>query len=145
IEQTGTATGQRGRRHGASSPILARDDGQLAGAVREELLKKIERLVHGLRVRERTEVTRRSIAERASPEDPREVFAERDLHVRIRLVVFEPDVVAGTVLLDEVVLEKEGLRDAVGQDVLEPIGALHHSDEANVEARAEVVTHAVAE
>ena len=145
IEQAGTAAGQCGGRDGASASVLACDDRQLAGAVRKELLQKVERLVHRLRVRKRTEIARRPIAERALPEDPREILTEGDLHIGIRLVVFEPDVVAGPVLLDEIVLEEEGFRDAVGEHVLEPLGALHHSDKANVEARAEVVAHPVAE
>src|SRR6266550_177802 len=145
IEQARTATGQRGRRHGASASVLACDDRQLAGAVREELLEKVERLVDGLGVRERTEVARSSIAERAGPEDPRKVLTERDLHIRIRLVVFEPDVVAGAVLLDEVVLEKKGLRDAAREHVLEPLRALHHAHETDVEARAEGVPPPVAQ
>src|SRR5258708_39545168 len=104
-----------------AASVLARDDRQLAGAVREELLQGIERLVDGLRVGVRTEVARGAIAERPRPQDPREVLTERDLHVRVRLVVLEPDVVARPVLLDEIRLEEVGLRDAAGEDVLETV------------------------
>ena len=65
VEQARAATGKGAWRHGLAAAIDVRVDPQLAGAVRKELLQEVERLVHGLRVRERTEVARRAVAERA--------------------------------------------------------------------------------
>ena len=48
-------------------------------------------------------------------------------------------------LLDEVRLEQVRLGDAVGEYVLETLGAFDHTDVADLEARSEVRTHAVAE
>ena len=47
VEQQAGATARQCRRgYGASAPVFARDDVQLAGAVRKEFLQEIERLVH---------------------------------------------------------------------------------------------------
>ncbi|TME29532.1 MAG: IclR family transcriptional regulator [Chloroflexi bacterium] len=49
------------------------------------------------------------------------------------------------VLLDEIGLEQERLGNAPRQDVLETFSALHHADETNIQARAEVVADSVAQ
>src|SRR5207237_7268105 len=120
------ATRQRARRHGLAAPVLGSgDDRQLAGPVGEELLQEIERLVDRFRVRVRTEVARRPIAELTGPEDPREILPEGDLDVGIGLVVLEPDVVQGPVMLDEVLLEEVGLGVADGEYVVEELSSIY--------------------
>ena len=143
-EEARTTARQRRRRDGLPPAVGVRDDRELAGAVRKELLQKVERLVDRLGVRERTEVPGGAVPERPRPEDAGEILSEGHLHIGIGLVVLEPDVVAGMVLLDEVRLEEERLRDAAGEDVLEPLGALDHPYKTHVQARAEVRTHTVA-
>jgi hypothetical protein len=123
--------------------LVAREDRQLAGAVRKQLLQEIERLVHGLRVREGSEVARRAVAERARAQDARKVLAERDLHVGVGLVVLEADVVARLVLLDEARLEEVGLGDRARDRELDAFRALDHADVADVQAGAEVGTDPV--
>src|SRR5437870_1788117 len=67
VEQEAGATArQRRRGYGASAPVFARDDVQLAGTVRKEFLQEIERLVHGLGIRERSEVAGAAVADRKS-------------------------------------------------------------------------------
>ena len=53
------------------------------------------------------------------PLDAREVVVQRDLDVRVALVVLEADVERGLEALDEVALEQERLADRVGHRVLE--------------------------
>ena len=144
-EEAGTAAGQRGGRDRPAATVIAGHDVELARAVRKELLQEIERLVHRFGVGERPEVASAAVAECSRPKDPRKILAERDLHVGIRLVVLETDVVAGVMLLDEVRLEEERLRDAVGQDVFQTFGALHHPDVPDLETRAEIGPHPIAE
>jgi len=48
------------------------------------------------------------------------------------------------VLLDQIRLEQVRLGDAVGQHVLESLGALDHAHVADFEARPEIRPHAVA-
>ncbi len=137
-EEAWSPAGQRARWNGAAFALVAREDRQLAGAIGKQLLQQIERLVHGLRIRERPEVTRGSVAERACPQDAREVLAERDLHVGIGLVVLEPDVVARLVLLDEARLEEICLGDRPRHRELDAVRALDHADVADIQGRAEV-------
>ena len=137
-EQARSPTGQRARRDGTTATLFSREDRQLARAIREQLLEQIERLVDRLRVRERSEVTRGPVAERARPEDARKVLAECDLHVRIGLVVLEADVVARLVLLDEARLEEVRLGDRACDRELDAFRPLDHADVANIQGRAEV-------
>src|SRR6266550_8056573 len=101
-EKARATAGERRGRHRPAAAVVAGHDVELAGAIRKELLEQIERLVHGLGVRERPEVASAAIAEGAGAQDPRKVLTECDLDVRIRLVVLEANVVARVVLLDEV-------------------------------------------
>ncbi len=83
------------------------------------------------------------------PLDPGEIVAERDLDVRVRLVVLEPDVVLRLVALHEVALEQERLRDRVGQRVLDVDDPIDDgADEVQVGGRRlllPVAPHAAAE
>ena len=144
-EEAGSSTGKRARRDGAPAALVVREDRELAGPVWEQLLEQIERLIDGLRVRERSEIARGAVAERARAKDAWEIFAQRDLHVGIGLVVLEPDVVARLVLLDEIRLEEVGLRDRAGHGEFHALGPLDQADVADVETRPEVRSDAVAE
>ena len=82
-EKARPAARKRGRWHGPSFAVRVGDDVQLAGAVGEELLQKIERLIDRLRIRERPEVPGAPIAERPRAQHARKILTESDLHVRI--------------------------------------------------------------
>ncbi len=71
---------------------------------------------------------------------PRKRFGGRQLQIRIVFVVAQQDVVARIALLDQVVLERQGLDDRVGDDDLEARGFV----EQRVVARAEAVGAKVA-
>ena len=64
-------------------------------------------------------------AQAASDEDLGIAVAERELHVRVGLVVAKQDVEAWLALLDEVVFKGEGLAFVVDEDVVE-VDSLAH-------------------
>ena len=102
-------------------PVL---DVDRAGAEREQPADEVHRLVHARRRGVRPEVAAAVVHELARPLDAREVVAQRDLDVRVALVVLEPDVEAGLEPLDEVRLEEQRLRHAVDLghlDVRDPV------------------------
>ena len=67
----------------------------------------------------RPEVAAAVVGQPAGALDPREVVGERDLDVRVALVVLEPDVEARLEALDQVRLEEQRLGDRVGLGDLE--------------------------
>ena len=82
-----------------------------AGPEREEPPDEVHRLVDARRRRVRPEVAAAVVDELAGPLDAREVVGQRDLDVRVALVVLEADVEARLVALDEVGLEEQRLAD----------------------------------
>src|SRR5439155_12124907 len=94
-------------------------DLQVAGAEREDLAQQLERLVDARRGCIRPEIAAAVAGELSSADDAREVLAQGDLDERVALIVAQPDVEARPMLLDEVVLEKIGLANRVGDDVLD--------------------------
>ena len=54
--------------------------------------------------------------------DARVLLRLRQAEIRVALVVAQQHVVPGRALLDDVVLERQGLHDRVGDDHLEPVG-----------------------
>ena len=113
-------------RHGrwsARSPSL---DVDRAGPEREQPADEVHRLVHRRRGCVRPEVARPVVHELARPLDAREVVGERDLDVRVALVVLEPDVEPRPEALDEVRLEQQGLGHRIGQGVLDVGDAVDH-------------------
>ena len=97
-----------------------------AGAEREQAPDEVHRLVHGAGGRVRPEVAAAVVRELAGPLDPREVVRERDLDVRVALVVLQADVEPRLEPLDQVGLEQQGLRDGVHLGDLEVHDALDH-------------------
>ncbi len=87
---------------GALEDALALRDVEVAGPEREDLAQQLQRLVDARGRCVRAEVAAPVPDQPPGPHDPREVLAERDLHERVALVVAQPDVEAGPVLLDEV-------------------------------------------
>ena len=90
-----------------------------AGPEREQPADEVHRLVDARRRGVRPEVPAAVVDELARPLDPREVVAERDLDVRVALVVLQPDVEPRAIALDEVGFEEERLGDGVGQRELD--------------------------
>ena len=91
---------------------------------REEPADQVHRFVDARRRGVRPEVAAAVVDQLAGALDPREVVAQRDLDVRVALVVLEPDVEARPVALDQVGLEQERLRDRIGLgdlDVRDPV------------------------
>ena len=106
---------------------LAVLDVDRAGPEREQPPDEVHRLVDARRRRVRPEVAAAVVGQLAGPLDAREVVAERDLDVRVALVVLEPDVEARLEALDEVGLEEQRLADAVDLghlDVGDPVDDL---------------------
>ena len=98
---------------------LALPDVDGAGPEREEPPDQVHRLVDGAGRRVRPEVAAAVVDELAGPLDTREVVGQRDLDVRVALVVLEADVEARLEALDEVDLEEQRLADRVGHRVLD--------------------------
>ena len=105
---------------------LAVTDVDRAGPEREQPPDEVHRLVHRRRGCVRPEVARTVVHELARSLDAREVVGERDLDVRVALVVLEPDVEPRPEPLDEVRLEQQGLGHRVGQRVLDVGDAVDH-------------------
>src|SRR5262249_30293741 len=74
----------------------------------KELAEQIEGLADPLRARERPEVGAIGAVSLAGEVDARELLVEADAHVRIGLVVAEPDVEARAEALDEALLREQG-------------------------------------
>ena len=103
---------------------LAVLDVDRAGAEREEAPDQVHRFVDARRRPVRPEVAAPVVDQLARPLDPREVVGQRDLDVRVALVVLEADVEARPVALDQVHLEEQRLGDRVGLgdlDVDDPV------------------------
>ena len=103
---------------------LAVPDVDRAGPEREQPTDQVHRLVDARRRGVRPEVATAVVDQLAGPLHPREVVAERDLDVRVALVVLEPDVEARSVALDQVGFEEERLGDRIGLghlDVDDPV------------------------
>ena len=105
---------------------LAVADIDRAGPEREQPPDEVHRLVHRRRRCVRPEVARPVVHELARSLDAREVVGERDLDVRVALVVLEPDVEPRPEPLDEVRLEQQGLGHRIGQGVLDVGDAVDH-------------------
>ena len=92
---------------------------------REQAADEVHRLVHAARARVRPEVARPVVGQLARALDAREVVGQRDLDVRVALVVLEPDVEARLVALDQRRFEQQRLADAVDDRVLDVGHAIH--------------------
>ncbi len=103
--------------------------------------------MHSCHIRIRTEVARAVFPNAMRQKDARKVILQRDLDVRIRLVIFQADVVARPVLLDEVALENQRLDLARRHDEFEVRDFRdHRADFRRVIALAlEILPHAVLE
>ena len=106
---------QAGPRQGAHAVL----DVDGAGPEREQAAHEVHRLVHRARRRVRPEVPAAVVGQLAGALDAREVVAQRDLDVRVALVVLEADVEPRAEPLDQVRLEQEGLGDRVDLGDLE--------------------------
>ncbi len=82
----------------------------VTGAHGVELLDGPQSTAHRAHVGVRSEVPGAIPLEPTRDEHSRERLLDGHLHVRVGLVVAQPDVEAGDVLLDQVVLEQQGLR-----------------------------------
>ena len=92
-----------------AEPLVAVELALGAGADRERAQQQVERLPDRVGVRERPEVADALALAAPQHHRPRPLLVEGDREVRVGLVVLQPDVEAGLVLLDEVELEEERL------------------------------------
>ncbi len=91
----------------------------VARAHREQTLHDIERAAHRADVRVRAEVLAPVVDQPARDQHARERLGDRDLDVRVRLVVAQRDVVLRPMLLDEIGLEDQRVRLARHHDRIE--------------------------
>ena len=94
---------------------------------REEAPDQLERLPHGVGAGVRAKVFRSVFLDTAGHQEPRECLLHGQLQVRIMLVVLDPDVVPGLMLLDQVALQNEGLDFVIGDDRLQIRHLFHQS------------------
>ena len=116
----------------------------LAGSELEDAVQHVERLPHLLRVRVRAEVDGAPPVPLPREHDPRVRVGDRHGDVGERLVVPQPHVERRPVALDEVLLEVQRLRLALGDDHLDPVDPLDQllDPGADVAAAVEVAAHA---
>jgi hypothetical protein len=133
----------------AAGAPLAVLDVDRAGSEREQPTYEVHRLVDARCRRVRPEVPAPVVRQLPRPLDPREVVVERDLDVRVALVVLEPHVERRLEALDQVALEEERLADGIRHRVLEVLDSIDHgSDQVLLEAGGfllPVAAHAVAQ
>ena len=120
-----------------------------AAAHREGTEQQVERLSYGVRVGIRAEIMVLGAAARAAPADrrpgPLVIFGEHE--ERVALVVPKPDVEARLVLLDEAVLEHQGLDVVADLYPLDAFGAGDHLGRPRSQSRRvlEIVGEALAQ
>src|ERR1700730_18200289 len=90
-----------------------------AGPERKELPNGFHRAPQRLRRRVRAEILRAVVLHAARIVDARKLLVDRQLQIKVVLVVFEPDNEAGPIVLDEVALEDERFHLVGGCDELE--------------------------
>ena len=123
---------------------------QLAIATRAKRVhgaQEPQRATHALGARERSEVLGAVALDLANESKSREVVRAVDANEQVGLVVLEPQVVGRLVLLDERVLEQQGLFGRAGRDHVH-VGRTTHEqphEEATVAALAEVAAGAAAQ
>ena len=88
--------------------------------------QELQAFMHSRHIRIRAEIACAILQNAPRHEHPRELFLQRDLHIGIALVVLEADIIAGTMLLDEVALEDERFHLRACHDGLEIRDFLHH-------------------
>ena len=91
---------------------------RLAGPDGKDLTHETQRAPHGSGIGVRTEVPRSVLLDDSGHVGSREFLGESHLDERVALVVLELDVVPGTVFLDQVGFEYEGLRLGSRNDVV---------------------------
>ena len=103
-----------------------------AGADRERAQQQVERLADGVGVGVRAEVADALALAAPHHHRPRPLVVEGDGEERVALVVAQPDVEPGPVLLDEAVLEHQRLDLVAHLDPLDRLGRGHHLGGARV-------------
>ena len=119
----------------------------LACTQREEPLQELHTLVHRARRRIGAEVARAVFRDAPRDHEARILVGQRDLEVRIALVILEADIVARAVLLDEVALQDQRLDLRMCEDRLEVGNLRDHGTHLRrlMLAALEVLPHAVLE
>ena len=97
-----------------------------ARADRERAQQQVERLADRVGVGVGTEVADALALGPPHHHGPRPLLVEGDREVRVGLVVLQPDVEPGPVLLDEVVLEEQRLDLVAHRDPLDRVGGVDH-------------------
>ena len=115
----------------------------LAAWDQEAAMDHVDEAVRQVARKVRAEVGRAVLAQAARDEDLGVAVGERELDVRVGLVVAQQDVEARLALLDEVVLEREGLVLVGDGDVLEIHGLAHQRAGLGIglRGRKEVAAH----
>ena len=101
-------------------------DGEVARPVGKELFQYGKRVVEALAIREGAEVRCAILPRLPHFEHARVRLLKRDADIGVLLIVPQADVVLGAPLLDEVVLEDQGLDLGIGDDRLELGRGLQH-------------------
>ena len=116
-----------------------------ARADREGAQQQVERLPDRVGVGVGTEVADALALGAPHHHRPWPLLVEGDRQVRVGLVVLQPDVEAGPVLLDEVELEEQRLDLVADRDPLDRVGGVHHLRGALRQAGREVRHHPAAQ
>ena len=134
---------------GPPDPLVAGELRVAAAPDRERAQQKIERFPDGIGVGVGAEVLVISAPARAAPADsrPGPLVGFGQDQERVALVVPKPHVETGLVLLDEAVLEHEGLDVIADLDPLDALGRSHHLGRARQQGTRvlEIVGQALAE
>jgi hypothetical protein len=121
---------------GPPEPLVVAELVVRAGADREGAQQQVEGLADRVGVAVGAEVADALALGAAHHHGPGPLVAHGDRQERIALVVDEPDVEAGPVLLDEVVLEHQRLDVVADLDPLDGLGGAHHLGRSGRQRRA---------
>ena len=105
--------------HAGAGPVAEEAVG--AGPERKDRLDHPEHLTYRCRRAVGSEVEVLSLAVAPGDHHPGPFLAEGDLEADVGLVVLQPDVVEGAMLLDEIVFEDQGLLLGLGQDAVKVV------------------------
>ena len=97
-----------------AGPGAVPEEAVLALAHAEQLLQQVQALAHGAAAGVRSEVASLAAPRTPVEREPRKLLVRREVDVGVALVIAQQDVVARPELLDEVVLQQQGLALGVG-------------------------------
>ncbi len=102
-------------------------------AERENRSDRSQNSPNRVRIGERAEIFGAVVFHTPHQHKPREALLPREFQIGVPFVVFEPDVVAGPMLLDESALENERFNLGIGRDIFDRIRNPHEGRRFGVE------------